>query len=211
MEYKEDNENSINKLYPTLPPSAPPMEEGHSFRLQKISQIQKQLEDEKNERQALSKKYHRAKKIINTADAALLVVTMGLGAGGVGLLTTIVAAPIVIIMEGVAVGTGFLSIIGLYVAKQLSIKAEKHETIKVLAESKLNTIADHISKALADNKISDEEFSLIVSELSKYKEMKEELKKKTRKLIDHETKSSLIAQGREEAMESVRKLFQKKK
>ena len=44
----------------------------------------------------------------------------------------------------------------------------------MLASAKLDTIASHISKALMDDHISDEEFKLIMEELNKYKAMKEE-------------------------------------
>ena len=128
------------------------------------------LEVEQEERASLSKKYHRAVKIVDGFDVALIGTTMGLGIGGLGLLSTIVAAPIV--MEGVALGTGALSIVGKYVNKNFSAKAEKHERIKALAVSKLNTIFSYISKALVDNKISDKEFQLILSELDKYRELR---------------------------------------
>ena len=119
------------------------------------------------------------------------------------------AAPIVIVMEGVALGTGALSIVGKYVNKKFSEKAEKHERIKTLAVSKLNTISSYISKALDVNKISDEEFQLILSELDKYRELKEEVRRKSKKRMDYELQQSLIEQGRQEARESIRKLFEK--
>ena len=46
--------------------------------------------------------------------------------------------------------------------KSLTCKAEKHEKIKTIASTKLNTIASHISKALSDNKVADEEFQLFL-------------------------------------------------
>jgi Na+/phosphate symporter len=44
----------------------------------------------------------------------------------------------------------------LSVEKVLSSKAKKHYQIMMLAQSKLSTISDHISKALKDNEISNE-------------------------------------------------------
>ena len=43
----------------------------------------------------------------------------------------------------------------------MSLKIEKHEKIAMLAVSAFNTISSHISKALSDDSISDEEYSLI--------------------------------------------------
>ena len=206
MEVKPD-------LYPELP-TAPPQERedcGHSYRLQKINEVQKSLECEREKRQTLSKKYRRGANIINNVDGVLVMASMGLGVAGVGLLSTIVAAPVVIAMEAAALSTGLISIVGKYTNKKLSLKAEKHEKIKVLAEAKLNTINDHISKALTDGKVSDDEFTLILSELNKFSEMKGEIRRKARAYINDELIYSLIEQGREQARESFRKHFEKTK
>ena len=47
----------------------------------------------------------------------------------------------------------------------------------------MNSIKDRISKALNDNKISDDEFHNIISELDKYNEMKRDIRTKNRKDI----------------------------
>jgi hypothetical protein len=87
------------------------------------------------------------------------------------------------------------------------MKAEKHEKIKTLTEAKLNTISDHISKALKDDMISDEEYSLILDELEKFYSMKEEIRSKIKTGIAEQTKQSLINQGREEAIKNFQEMF----
>ena len=91
-------------------------------------------------------------------NTVLITITLGAGAGGIGLLSTIVAAPAVIAIEGVTLFTGLHSIIGKYSVKKSTSKAEKHEKIKTIASAKLDTISSHISKVLSDNKVTDEEF-----------------------------------------------------
>ena len=120
-----------------------------------------------------------------------------------------IATPAVIAGEGVALFTGFLSIRGKYSVKNSTSKAEKHDKIKTIASAKLDTIASHVSKALSDNKVTDEEFRLILEELEKYKVMKEEVKTKTKKKIATETEETLIERGRQEERESCRKLVEK--
>ena len=122
-----------------------------------------------------------------------------------------IAAPAVIAIEGVSLFTGFLSIIGKYSIKKSTSKAEKHEKIKTIASAKLDTIASHISKALSDDKVTDEEFRLILEELEKYKLMKEEVRSKTKKmiLVATETEETLIGGGRQKARESFRKMVEK--
>ena len=196
-------------LYPRLPTAPPIDDQGQGYRLQKIKEIQAFLEKEVTNRDALSKKYFRMARIVDNVDTDLIAKTLGGGAGCVALLTTIVAALIVVAIEGVSLFTGLLSIKGKYDVKKTTSKAEKHEKIKMIASTKLNTIALHISKALSDNKVTDEEFQMILEELEKYKVMKEEVRSKTRKKMATETEESLIERGRQEACESFWKLFEK--
>ena len=127
-------------------------------------------------------------------DTILITITLGGGAGAVALLSTVIVAPTVIAIEGVAFFTGFLSIIGKYSVKKSTSKAEKHEKFKTIASTKLDTIASHVSKALSDNKVTDEEFRPISEELEKYKVMKE-VRSKSKKKIATETEEALIREG----------------
>ena len=167
-------------LYPMLPTALRIKDQGQGYRLQKINEIQAFLEKEVATREALSKKYFRAARIVDNADTVLIAITLGGGAAGVGLLSTVIAAPTVIVIEGVALFTGFLSIIGKSSVKKSTSKAEKHKKIKTIASAKLDTIASHVSEALSDNKVSDEEFRLILEELEKYKVIKEDVRSKTK-------------------------------
>ena len=142
-------------------------------------------------------------------DTVLITISVAAGAEGISLLSTVIAAPAVIAIEGVALFTGLLSMIGKYNVKKFTSKAEKHEKIKTIASAKLDTITSHVSKALSDNKIIDEEFKLILEELEKYKVMKEEVRTKTKKKIATETEETLIERERQEARESFRRLVEK--
>ena len=143
MEMKEN-------IYPKLPTAPPIEDQGQGYRLQKINEIQAFLEKEVETREALRKRYFRAARIVDNVDTVLIAITLGGGAGGIGLLSMVIAAPAVIVIEGVALCTGFLSIIGKYSVKRSTSKAEKHEKIK--------TISSHISRALSDNRVVVEEF-----------------------------------------------------
>ena len=196
-------------IYPKLPTAPPIEDQGEGYRLQKINQIQTFLEKEVVNREALSNKYFRAARIVDNLDTVLIAITLGGGVGGIGLLSTVIAAPAVIAIEGVVLFTGLLSFIGKYSVKRSTFKAEKHEKIKMIASTKLDTISSHISKALSDNKVVDEEFKLILEELEKYKAMKEEVGSKTKKKIATETEETLIERERQEARESFRRLVEK--
>ena len=208
------------KIYPTLPtireqPTAPGIvndendDRGHSYRLKVISDIQKFLEDEIQKREAFSKKYFRVARIINLADNVLIGITICAEGAGAVALSTGVGAPLALALGISGAATGAISLIGNIVVKKTTTKAEKHQKIKTLAAAKLDTIASHISKAMKDNYISDEEFNLIMEELNKYKAMKQEIRSNTKKRLKTEEEESLIERGRQEARESFRRLVEK--
>ena len=128
---------------------------GRGIDCKKINEIQAFLEKEVATIEALSKKYFRAARIVDDVDMVLIAITLGGGAGGIGLLSTVVAAPAVIAIEGVVLFTGFFSIIGKYSVKKSTSKAEKHEKIKTIATTKLDTIASHICDELKRQGVLD--------------------------------------------------------
>ena len=209
-----------DKIYPTLPairedPTAPPVvnggadDRGHSYRLKYIQDVQRFLEEEIKQREAFSKKYFRISRIINIVDNGLAAVTLGIGGTGGALMVTGVGAPIAAALAIGGVAFGGITIIGKFCSRKAAFKAIKHKEIRALAVSKLNTVASHISKALIDDFISNEEFNLILEEMNKYKALKEEVRSNTKKKLKKEEEESLIEKGREEAKASFRKLVEK--
>ena len=159
------------KIYPTLPTirEAPDMgnDQGHGYRLKEISDAQKFLEEEISKREAFSKKYFRIAKIVNTIDSVLVGITVCAEGAGAVLLATGVGSPIALGLGISSVATGAISLLGNLAVSRATFKAEKHLKIKTTASTKLDTIASHISKAMMDNYISDEEFKLIMEEIKK--------------------------------------------
>ena len=201
------------RIYPELgrdtQPTAPMINTEHSYRLNIIREVQAFLEKEIKERETLSKKYFRGAQIIHTVDNTLITVTIGAEGTGAILMATGVGSPFALALGVSGVVTGAVSLIGNYFNKKATTKAEKHLKIKTLATAKLNTILSHVSKAMMDNFINDEEFKSIIEEMDKYKAMKEEVRSKTKKRLKTEEKESLIERGRQEARESFRKLVEK--
>ena len=211
-----------DKIYPTLPaireqPTAPNVvnggsdDRGHSYRLNVIRDIQKFFEEEIKNREAFSKKYFRIAKVVNIVDNALITITIGAEGTSAVLLSTGVGAPFALALGISGVVTGAISLIGNIFSKKATTKAEKHLKIKTLAMAKLDTIASHVSKAMMDDFISDEEFKLIMEEMNKYKALKEEVRNNTKKKLKTEEEESLTEKGRQEARESFRKLVEKNK
>ena len=208
------------KIYPELStireqPTAPNVvnggadDRGHSYRLKIIRETQAFLEEEINKRGAFSKKYFRIAKVVNIVDNVLIVVTIGAEGTGAVLVSTGMGAPVALALGISGAVSGAVSLIGNIFSKKATTKAEKHLKIKTLATAKLDTIASHVSKALTDDFINDEEFKLINEELNKYKVLKEEIRNNTKKKLKKEEEESLIERGRQEARESFRKLVEK--
>ena len=139
-------------------------------------------------------------------DTVLSVAGAGLAASGVGVLTTIIAAPVAVGLQARAIACGLLGAGGRFICRRLEAKARKHDQIRVLAISKLNSIADRISTALTDDKISKEEFRLILSEVDKYDQMKAEIRRGRQKEggLSETKKTQLLRLMRDEVMLTAR-------
>ena len=209
-----------DKIYPTLPtireaPTAPSVvnggtdDRGHGYRLNYIRELQKFLEEEIKEREAFSKKYFRISRIINMVNSGLATVTIGAGGTGSALMLTGVGAPVAAALAIGGVVLGGITVIGNFYSRKAKTKGIKHLKISERAITKLDTIASHVSKALIDDFISNEEFNLILEEVNKYKALKEEIRNNTKKKLKNEEKESLIEKGRQEATNSFRRLVEK--
>ena len=99
-------------------------------------------------------------------------------------------------MEAVSIVMGLLRVVGNRAIKKMLLKIEKHDKIAMFAVSALNTISSLISKALSDDAISDEEYSLILLEFETFIRMKEDLRIKFKTSLEKtgiiETEASVL-------------------
>jgi len=159
-----------------------------AYRLQKISEIQQEILREREKRDLICKKYQKSVKVVEALGGLLTLTSSGLSVLGVTFLSSVAAAPAATIVVSLSAGAGALSLISIKVRRILSLRQEKHAKIRTMAEGKLNSISDLVSKALDDNNISDSEYSVILSEFEKFNRMKEEVRSKTTINIDEATK-----------------------
>ena len=143
---------------------------------QHLAKVRACLEKECDFR-ALYKKYRRGANVIDGLDTGLSVAGAVMAATGIRLLTTIITMPIAIGLQAGAIVSGLLRAGGRFIYRKVEAKVRKHDQIWVLAVSKLNSIADRISAAVTDDKISEEDFRLILSEIDKYDQMKAEIRR----------------------------------
>jgi len=163
----------------------------NDYRLHQITEIQNQLQLERAKREKLSANYHKSLKAVDATKAVLVVTFTGLSTASVVCLSTIVASPAVTAVEAVSLGTALLFVVCGFVSRNLAPRAEKHEKIKILADKQLSKISDLVSKALDDHLITDEEYSIVLSEHDKFSNKKEQIRSEAKKRIKKENKRSL--------------------
>ena len=86
----------------------PPLESGETHRIQHVAEVRFRLEKERDFRASMYKKCRRGANVADGIDTALSVTSVGLAASGVGLLSTIIAAPVVIGLQAGAIVWGLL-------------------------------------------------------------------------------------------------------
>ena len=71
---------------------------------------------------------------------------------------------------------------------KLHTKTQKHDQIRIIADSKLNSMKDFISKALQNGQKSEVEFKAILDDVERFNTMKEETCLKKSEISDDEKK-----------------------
>ena len=163
-----------SNLYPQLSP--------HDFRMQKANEVSAALNAEVVHYRGVAKKYKRAKKTTNWVAAGSGLVSTACSSASFGSALSVVGIPAASPLGGVG-GLFALASSGLIIAsKKLDSKIKKHQEILTLTIAKRDTVSRLHSKALSDNKISDDEFQLIIAEFHQYTVLKEAVRAKlTRK------------------------------
>ena len=138
------------------------------FWLSEIIGIENYFHQEINQRKSCSKKLSKYVSAFDYIDKILIF----LSATSSG-VCTILSASVVGVPVGIASASFtliFSQTTGI-IKKLLSItghKKKKHDKIRMLAKSKLDSIETLVSQALIDMKISQEEFNAIIREKQKY-------------------------------------------
>ena len=170
-----------NKIYPELPKEPP--KDGNAFRLQQSCRVLENLEKEAKHYASVRKKYKRCYNLLSRTSTLSGTLSFCLSGSGVGTAFSGVGLPLAASLGGLGLICGVVSVITGEAGKNVSRKVTKHEKTVSVCESKINSLKGRISKALADDRISNEEFENILAEMSKYHELKKDIRvglKKTR-------------------------------
>ena len=172
---------SAPQLYPSLEANeVSERSDVAQFRLKKICDCQKQLEDEISHYKRVSKKYKRAKSIASKITSVSVFLTTVLASSSVGTSLSGIGIAVGVPLSLTALITTLVSSASMAGSQNCENKVRKHEKTISLAESSLLSMSRLISKALKDGFISDGEFDSILREIEKYFSMKERLRNKQR-------------------------------
>lgn len=167
---------------PTAPPLYPNLNnDGTTFRLTEIRKIRDFLETEVNTRGRVRRSHKRAYNAFYYVNSGAGITAACSTTASIILASTGIGALGAIPLGSVAIVTGVVSVASSKICKIILRKLQKHERIENIAMAKLSSIDSLVSKALKDNRVSDEEFNVILQEMDSYRELKSQIKRKIRK------------------------------
>ena len=130
-----------------------------------MGEIEAYLLNEIDVRERTAKKMKRFNTITGIVDTGLItstVITGGTGGISIATFASGVGLPVGIALSGTSLLLSLATAITRTSFKVFTIKQEKHDAIKVLAQSKLDSIANIISQAMKDGIISPTEFHKVL-------------------------------------------------
>ena len=155
-------------------------------------------------RDKLTKRFKRRATALTISDTSVITAITALEVASIVTLTTGIGMPISVVLASTGLLLGVGSVVTHKTQKIFNSKAKKHDKIKTLAESKLDTISGIVSKAVEDSHIDHQEYLLILKEVEHYRTMKEEIRTKSKKTTDAitaEQREAILARGRKEGRE----------
>ena len=167
--------NNETKIYPDLNPTAP--QEPQSYRLNKLSGIEAYFLNEVEVREQIAKKkMKRFNTITGIVETGLITSTVITGGISIAAFASGVGLPVGIALIGTSLLLSLAAAITRKSFKIFTVKQEKHDAIKLLAQSKLDRIANIILQAMQDGDISPTEFHKVLQEVEKYRSLKADIR-----------------------------------
>lgn len=164
---------------PSAPPAYPdlsPLNPRSDFRLREISEIEREISSQIEHYRSVLKKYKKILKTCFYSSLCCSFVSVALSSGAIASSLTgfglLVGAP----AAGAAAISSSATALLSFFCRKFELKVSKHSKIVSLAVSKHDTINSLVSRALVSNSISDDEFNVILSEKTKFYQLKESIR-----------------------------------
>ena len=137
-------------------------------------------------------------------DTGLITSTVITGGISIAALASGIGLPVGMALGGTSLLLSLTTAITRKSFKIFTVKQEKHDAIKLLAQSKLDSIANIISQAMQHGDISPTEFHKVLQEVEKYRKHKAYIRNQAKakvKEITKEQREEILEQGRKEGKE----------
>ena len=138
-----DNET---KIYPDLNPTTP--QEPETYRLNKLSEIEAYFRNEIEFREQMAQKMKRFKTITGIIETGLITSRMIPRGMSIAAFASGVRLPVGFVLGSTSLLLSLATTITEKSFKIFAVKQEKHDAIKLLAQSKLDRVANIILQAM---------------------------------------------------------------
>ena len=125
----------------------------------------------------LPKKMKRFNTVTGIADTGLITTTVITDGISIAVFASGVGLPVSIALSGTSLLLSLATVITQKSSKTFTVKQKKkHNFIKLLSQSKLDSIASIISQAMQDGGISSVEFQKVLQEVEKHRKLKVDIR-----------------------------------
>ena len=150
----------------------------------------------------MSKKLSKYIAFFEHFNKSIIVLSVTTGSISIASFATVIGAPVGSVSASFSLSFSISTGLIKKLLKTTRSKKKKYNKIVMLARSKLNSIENKISKALINNEIKHEDFTTIIDEEKKYRELKESIRMMSSQRSDTE-KNNLIENGKKIAINKV--------
>ena len=130
-----------------------------------MTEIEACLLDEIEVRERIAKKMKRFNTITGIVDTGLITSTVITGGISIAAFASGAGLPVCIALSGTSLLLSLAIVITQKSFKTFTVKQEKHDAIKLLAQSKLDSIANIIFQVTQGGNISSTEFHKVLKEV----------------------------------------------
>ena len=167
-----------------------------------MSQIDEYFLNEIEVCEQIAKKIKRFNTITGIVDTSLITLTVITGGISIAAFASGIGLPVGTALSGTSLLLSLKTAITRKSFKIFTVKQEQHDAIRLLAQSKLDSIANIISQAMQDGDISSTEFHKVFQVVGKYRRFKADIRNQAKDKVKEtaiEQREEILKQRRKES------------
>ena len=171
-----------------------------------MSETETYFLDEIDVRERIAKKMKRFNMITGIVNTGLITLTVISGGISIAAFATGVGLSVGIALSGTGPILSLATVITQKLFRIFTLRQEKHDAIKLVAQTKLDRISNVISQPMQDGDISPTEFHKVLLEVEKYRKLKADIRDQAKakvKEITKEQPEEILEQGRKGSKEDL--------